>query len=452
MKRVDFEKAAQSLRLHLINHGASSAGEVFRSLNISQSTFSRTIARIRNEILIAGRAGRTRYALARAIPGVGSSLSIHEIDERGQASKSGTLHPVHPRGFYYQPADTDAGRFFNDLPYFLDDLRPSGFLGRLIPKQHPELDLPRNITDWSADDCLRYLTRFGADLVGNFVLGDAAFQLYLQNSLEGSPAIPSGRRSEEYPKLAAAVMKFGDPGSSAGGEQPKFSAFVAPGRIPVLVKFSAKIENGASRRRADLLVCEHLALEILKESGHPAAQSCIIDGQGQIFLEIRRFDRAGLRGRKGLISLLALDAEFAGRGRGWTASSEELLKQGLIDQETFKQIRWREAFGNLIADTDMHQANLSFYFHMPKDIRLAPAYDMLPMLYAPQNDQIIAREFKPSPPRPADTDIWPGVLSAATEFWTAAGRDRRISPDFRQIARTNSKKLQDLEKLRELLP
>jgi hypothetical protein len=89
---------------------------------------------------------------------------------------------------------------------------------------------------------------------------------------------------------------------------------------------------------------------------------------------------------------------------------------------------------------------------MPKDIRLAPAYDMLPMLYAPQNDQIIAREFKPSPPRPADTDIWPGVLSAATEFWTAAGRDRRISPDFRQIARTNSKKLQDLEKLRELLP
>ncbi|MEN3751888.1 hypothetical protein ABC733_01725 [Mangrovibacter sp. SLW1] len=75
------------------------------------------------------------------------------------------------------------------------------------------------------------------------------------------------------------------------------------------MKFTAPDDNPVSERWRDLLLAEHLALGVL------GVQTEVFDFAGQRFLEIPRFDRVGLLGRVGVISLRALDAEFVGKAR-----------------------------------------------------------------------------------------------------------------------------------------
>lgn len=386
-------------------------------------------------------------------PEVGPVFTVYEINEAGKTSRRGDLHGISPNGFYLASASTDDGvsRFFGDLPYFMDDLRPNGFLGRLIPPAHPDLNLPKNILDWSANDCLKYLTRYGYDLIGNLILGDDAFARYLNGQITPH-VVPLEMRDQEYPRMATEVLHHGDPGSSAGGEQPKFTAVVGPDRTPVLVKFSPKIESDVSQRVADLLICEHISLEALNRNGHSAAKSNLILGDNRVFLETERFDRVKILGRRGIISLGALDNELVGKRGSWTSTAGELLKQQLISTKMFDAVCWREIFGHLIGNTDMHLANISFYFQLPDIQDLAPAYDMLPMLYAPQSGQIIDRDFNPPLPKPADAGVWQDAWVAATEFWTSVIANTLISPGFRKIAQANLEKLQSLESLKDLLP
>ncbi|MBI4425536.1 MAG: type II toxin-antitoxin system HipA family toxin YjjJ [Elusimicrobia bacterium] len=450
---LDHAHLAANIRARLLA-GPSSAAVIFNQLGISQPTFSRAVRKLKAELLIAGRASKTRYALRRMIDGAGARIPVFQIDENGGAARFGELHSIHSRGFFFQPTDRrgETGRFFPDLPYFIDDLRPSGFLGRLIPRRHPELEAPRDISAWTSDHCLRYLTRFGADLIGDLILGDAAFRLYLDEARQEPRETAKEARELEYPRRAREVLELGDPGSSAGGEQPKFSAVSGPGARPVLVKFSPKIANDVARRRADLLACEHLALETIRRAGLSAARSELLLGGDQAFLEVERFDRVPPRGRRGLISLAAFDAEHLGLGRDWSAAAARLLENGLISREVHDEIRWRELFGHLIANTDMHQSNLSFYFTEPSILGLAPAYDMLPMLYAPQNEQLVERAFKPGSPGPEDAPFWESVCAAAAAFWAAVAADSRVSPGFRAVAHENGEQVASLRRLGELLP
>lgn len=450
---VDREKIIIEFQ-KLLARGPLKASGAYSLLGISQSSFSKISARFSSDIIMAGHARKTTYALKRNIPDVGSNLMIHTIDENGKASQFGRLHAIHPRGFYFETLGTDAryGRFFEDLPYFINDLRPNGFLGRLIPKTHPKLNLPSNIKDWSANDTIKYLANYGCDLIGDFILGDRAFELYLKNYIGERKYVRLEEREIEYPKLAVNIMQFGDPGSSAGGEQPKFPAVLGPEIRSVLVKFSPKVDSAIGQRRADLLICEHLALEILKRHDRSTTVSTIIHGNDQVFLESERFDRIGEGGRKGIISLESLSAEFVGKTGRWTDISKELLAQKLISNEDHETVRWREMFGRLIANTDMHLANISFYFSAEKILGVAPAYDMLPMLYAPQNEQLMEQIFDPPMPSPSDFDIWNDAWKASKDFWTEASNNFMISSGFRDIARTNLEKLLSLKDLQDLLP
>ena len=199
-------------------------------------------------------------------------------------------------------------------------------------------------------------------------------------------------------------------------------------------------------------MCEHLALSLLSNRGHGAAKSTIIFGGNQVFLETERFDRVGARGRKGLISLNAINAEFVGHTGSWAKISRSLLQQRLISKEIFYDICWRETFGHLIGNIDMHPANISFYFQAGQILDLAPAYDMLPMLYAPQNEQIVEKFFNPPLPIAESGSIWKNALSAGIDFWNAVIQETRISSSFRKIARENLQKVQSLEGLQNLLP
>ena len=384
---------------------------------------------------------------------MGSSASIYQIQESGAARKLAVLHAIRPRGFYLE-ASSEAGEsaFFQDLPYFLDDLRPSGFLGRLIPRRHPELEAPSDIQLWSADQSLTYISRYGWNLPGNLIVGDAAFRLYLQNMESPPDLVPAGQRQNQYPLLASDVMNQGVPGSSAGGEQPKFLASRTPGPVPVLVKFSPPVTDPVAQRLADLLVAEHLGHQALNEHGHPAARSELVRGGNRLFLEVERFDRLAGSGRRGVISLFALDAEFVGRLQSWSDTANQLLALKKIDSDTAAAIRWRELFGRLIANTDMHGANLALFTDGFRVTGLAPAYDMLPMAYSPQQGHLRDPPLALPIPDPGDAPIWARVCGAAIDFWSRVSSHPLVSEDFRRIAATNATVVERGRAIDRLLP
>jgi hypothetical protein len=54
---------------------------------------------------------------------------------------------------------------------------------------------------------------------------------------------------EDYPAFADGVMACAVPGSPAGVEQPKFTAFNGQGASHVIVKFSPREDHDLAKRR-----------------------------------------------------------------------------------------------------------------------------------------------------------------------------------------------------------
>lgn len=448
-KKTDFERLAFDFRRFVIKKQGGKTGrqEAAAELKISQPTFSRLVQRMREEILVVGSGRATQYALKRNIPDIGFVVPLFEVGENGLVSHIADLHGIEPGGFYLEGKKPPwPGRFFADLPYFMEDLRPSGFLGRLIPKRYPDLRGPDDIRYWNTNHCLKYLTRYGWDLIGNLIIGQPAFERHLQNVDKPITLVPPHRRRDIYPRLAEQVLAEGPAGSSAGGEQPKFMAVRGDAqKTPVMVKFSPPLGNPAAKRWADLLVSEHLAHRVLNKHRMVSLKSKIIRGEKRLFLEVERFDRIGLKKRRGIISLFALCMEHAGTLGSWAEMGRKLADQKIMNQALLQQIRRLDLFGDLIANTDKHPSNLSFFTKNLQVENLTPVYDMLPMLYRPEQSQILERRFEPPTPNPAEADIWPSVLNAALDFWRAMGKHPEISGSFKKTAKSNFKRLKDLK-------
>lgn len=457
-KRILPELALQEIRRFLKQQESASAAEICARIGISQAAFSRLASLLGDdELLRIGKARAARYSLLRPLSGGARSFPVYEIGGNGRSRLCGHLFGVHPDGHYFDSKVPEIqSRVFAGIPYFLDDLRPAGFLGQQIPVRHPELELPQDTRTWSHEHVLRYLTRFGWDGVGSYIVGDDAFGLYLEHAARTPEAIASSKRAQRYPELAADPLSRQTPGSSAGGEQPKFlTTRKNPGGAltRVLVKFSPPTKSEIARRSADLLICEALALRVLTDHGVAAARGEIIEAGDRVFLELERFDREGTSGRHALLSLAALDSEWVGDANGtWSSIAHALQKQKRIAPETVQRIRSLELFGRYIGNTDMHAGNLSFFCRGERLLDLTPVYDMLPMLYAPAHQQLIERPFAPAPPKAADADVWQEPWRWAMEFWARVSRDTRISDEMRERARGNREQLAGWEALRGLLP
>jgi len=293
---------------------------------------------------------------------------------------------------------------------------------------------------------------FTRALIVSLIVGEQAFQLYLENCRSPQHTIASKNRNKQYPLYATEILTMGDPGSSAGGEQPKFTTILLPENQHVIVKFSPPTTTDIGIRIADLLICEYIALLILKKHGQNAADAEIIAQDDRIFLEVKRFDRIDKFSRLGLISLRSLDAEFSGVSNSWSKISAELAKNKIIPENLLEKIRFRELFGECIANNDMHSYNLSFITRGQRVIDLAPTYDMTCMLFMPRSYQIIPIEFKPPLPLATDKAIWSGVFLAVIEFWNEVIKDHRISPSFKMIAKECKEKITSLQELAALLP
>jgi hypothetical protein len=429
--------------------GALSSAELQALLRVSQPTVSRALAPLiqAGEVQKVGAARKQRFVLPRPVRDVGRSVPVMRINAQGQPSPFGRMVPL-ASGAVWVDEEDGLSKRFDGLPWFLDDMRPQGFMGRTFASAHPELQLGNDPRFWSDDDVLRALALCGDDLPGNLVVGEAAFARFHTLPQRASRVASIA----DYPALADAAMQGSIGGSSAGGEQPKFCTIVgrsadASGDAPrhVLVKFSPAGDAPTDQRTRDLLVCEHLALQTLAGAGIAAATSRISTGAGRVFLEVERFDRTPINaanplglGRIGMVSLMVYDAEYVGAMDNWAATANRMQERGLLRPADARTLRLLEAFGELIANTDRHYGNISLLLD-GDDWALAPAYDMLPMLYAPVGGELVPRNFaaRPLQPTAATLPEWPQALALARSFWAAASADARISAGFRQIAAEN---------------
>ncbi|HEY4367749.1 MAG TPA: type II toxin-antitoxin system HipA family toxin YjjJ [Steroidobacteraceae bacterium] len=425
--------------LRRLDAGTASSPELEKVLGQSQSAVSRQLRQLlaSRQVIRIGSTRGARYGRVRQIEGIGSQWPLRRIDQSGRIHSLGTLTALAGDQYYFQ---AEAANFAwsglaAGLPYFLQDQRPAGFLGRAVPRRYPELNLPQRVDHWNDDHYLQYLTLQEADPVGDLVLGDGAFDVFLARQRRRE-SIPVGEREQRYPQLVTDVMEGGLPGSSAQGEQPKFTALIEDHSGPrhVIVKFSPLVNSAVGQRWSDLLIAEHLAHEVLSQSGIAASRSRIEHYEGRTYLEVDRFDRAGLEGRIGVTSLFAIDTVQYGRLDNWIAAALRLRNDQRIDDDTLELVRLVATFGSLIANTDRHFGNLAFYDQYDGRYTLAPIYDMLPMFFKPEHDQVTARVFAPPDPTSETLNSYGRARALAEGYWARIVAESRVSDEFRDIA------------------
>lgn len=458
------------------------AGQVVADLGISRPTLMRAVQQAGEQVIAMGQTRRRAYAARRALRGQWAPLPVFEVNEQGEPRLLARLHLAQGHGCWLEnacgaghalaawplaPGDAPMRDGWHDgLPCALQDMRPDGFLGRAFARAHAALlQVPEDPRGWSDDDTLHALSLLGADTPGNLIVGEAAYQRWAAQRLqtEAHPqATPEASRATTWLQRAAEAMQAGHAGSSAAGEFPKFTASVqrTDGRTQhVLVKFSGLDDSPGSRRWADLLVCEHLALEALMQLGVPAARSRILQAGGRTFLEVDRFDRHGAHGRSPVCSWQAVGSALLGDvGGAWPEVGKRLHGHGLLGDGRGKGQGHGEAggqdglrtlgllwhFGRFIQNTDMHPGNLAF---VPVNGRLhvAPAYDMLPMHHAPvRGVELPQRAYEVALPSPEAFDVARPAAQAALGFWLRAGDDARVSEGFRAVCQGNASGLASL--------
>lgn len=442
-RRPATEHLLHALRVRRV----ASARELGLALNSSQPTVSRGLASLGAQVVRIGQGRNTRYAATRNLRGLGDRWPLYCIDGNGRPQTFGQLIALYGDGCLVLPAepvDWLQGEFsdglFPGLPWFLDDMRPQGFLGRLFGQRcAPELGLDPDILRWNEDAVLTALLLRGDDGPGNFVLGDQALNRSLGATLS---IIPPAARSQRYAVLAEATLAGEQVGSSAAGEQPKFTACAEGddgGLRHVIVKFSERVDgNPVARRWADLLICECLVSQLLTELGHASAQDELVWSQDQLFLESTRFDRPTPHGRRGLVSLAAWSDAHDGIRDSWPEAAQRMHLQGWIGADIVEEVTLRWWFGRMIGNTDMHFGNLGFFLDDALPLSLCPSYDMLPMLYRPaSNGSLAAREFTPPTPLPAALEHWQKAADWASTFWQRVAEHPRVSEEFASLAADN---------------
>lgn len=436
---------ATDLQAILRAHPGMPTAELCKRLGgIDRSTLTRRLASLGDAVIRRGGSRRTAYALRRALRGSESSIPLYRIDESGRGHQLGVLDCIQPAGtalsfqepFLWPLRDAMQDGWFEGLPYPVVDMRPQGFLGRNFARNHAALlRVPENPDDWSDDDVLYVVSSVGYDLPGNLVVGEVAYRQFIEQAkVRVATALTEQEIATVYLERAQLAMAHGDGGSSAAGEFPKFTAFRSMGglSVDVIVKFSGADDSAAVRRWADLLVCEHLALQALVSSlGIAAAHSRIYRFAGRTFLEVVRFDRHGVSGRSPVCTLHSLNAALLGMAASnWSQVAMRMRREKLVSDETAHTVELLWWFGRLIANSDMHEGNLAFR----PDMILTPAYDMLPMFFAPApGGEVPLREFMPPLPLPAERETWQKAAKAAVEYWQACAGDDRVSAEFRRV-------------------
>lgn len=390
------ERVSSSILLTL-RAGPISASELALRLGVNQATVSRHLKVLDAQVLRMGAGRSTRWCLRRpcmANPAL-FMLPVYRVNELGHALKIAHLYPVFPDGHYvveyFRAAESENQKvewsYYESLPWWLIDMRPQGFLGRSFARQLRNNNKLLNADPkaWSEDEVLFVLAEYPQDSIGNLLIGEKAYSEWLQRE----PSASIGY--EEAAIIAEAIARGEHFDSSAQGEQPKFTAVL--NNIDCIIKFSgaatqtvpaAEIDS-VVKRWSDLLHVEALSSQVMNQAipGIAAINTSFYAGS-RTFMASQRFDRLAYGGRAGLISLSSLDAEFVGKASApWPTIMTALAANKIVTNEALSHTKIVWAFGQLIANSDMHLGNLSVLNKGGRPFALAPVYDMLPMHYAP---------------------------------------------------------------------
>jgi hypothetical protein len=404
---------------------------------MNQVAVSRWIRSMGDEIIQVKIGRSPHYMLSCNAFGAGDRFFLSMVDPHGNTTAIGCLRPLAHGGFFLEklpgmpPVLLGQGKngLFKDLPYFLYDLAPQGYIGRQIAaNMAQQADFPNDPKQWNREHIGQYLNSNGDDLPGNLKLGSQA-HLRLRRK-------PIASTVDDYPNLAEAAMEGSLPGSSAGGEQPKFTAFCEDRSAHVIVKFSPKGNDATALRWRDILITEFHAAEAIHAKNYPAAETRLIERNGRFFLESQRFDRRGEYGRLSMISLQWVDAEFVGIGQGWHKVMKALHDEKLVSRQHLYDTLVLWNFGKLIYNTDMHLGNLGLGIE-GEVFRILPVYDMCSMGFAPKSGEVRPLRFDcPDLDDPTISslgcadEIQREATEMARDFWNRVAGDSRISQDF----------------------
>lgn len=425
--------------------GPLSAPEAARRLGVEPLTVARHARAAGGSIVILGRGKSTRYALPETAITGASQWPLYWIADDGSVTEFATASFVKPQTLHvYGSGINHASR--DDFPWFLRPLKLRGYLGRAARFRlgavtqnwdtHPER--------WSLAQQLFASQSAVLEHAGAILIGDDSLAAW-QRSLSQTPQSDDELTlAKVYDQLAHDAMSGRAAGSSADGEQPKFSMRIvgANGTIrEVLVKFSPPRGTPFGERWNDLLHAEAIAAEVLRDHGFAVPNTRIIRSEKRTYFESARIDRIGANGRRHLLPLHAVHAAFnPGAQQHWASSVAQLAAQKRIAYEAVATTQTLYAFGQLIGNTDMHFGNLGVIAESPQEIAkgrftLAPCYDMLPMRFAPGAHSDLEYTAFGAELSAALPDGVAGTAHAmAKEFWRRVSDETQASSSWREFA------------------
>lgn len=268
-----------------LQRGLATSKEIQSATGLSQTAVARQLRNMGDSVITVREGRSIIYAATRNAFGGTDNLPLSIIDAYGNTVLAASVRPLAHGGFFIQPAPgmpslllgENKKGLYDDLPYFLFDLSPQGFIGRKIAAEMASQsdEFPADPRRWSTSHIGRYLVSNGDDLPGNFTFGEQALLRVRRKPIP----IPD----THYPALADSVMEGALPGSWAGGEQPKFTAFSERTSSHVIVKFSPKGDNDLARRWRDILLTEFHATEAMHNQDFPAAETRLLELGGRLF-------------------------------------------------------------------------------------------------------------------------------------------------------------------------
>lgn len=262
--------------LKALSSGNKSGKELQAQLGISQSSLSRLIQNAQDAIVVLGSARSTRYARLDPLEDIGGEIPIYKVDTTGNVHPEATLFTLSQNQFAWKGTNDKTAQLLTTLPYWIQSMWPEGFMGRAFAHQYAiGLKLPLKLQEWTDRHMLRAISLRGEDLPGNVIIGRESALRYFtlarsqaKDSTIKKLIISRNKRDKCFVILAEKALAGEPTGSSAGGEQPKFTAAINDEGITkrVLVKF-AKAGTEEGTRWTDLLVCEHIAAGVMWDAG-----------------------------------------------------------------------------------------------------------------------------------------------------------------------------------------
>lgn len=292
-----------------------------------------------------------------------------------------------------------------ELPWVFWDMSPSGYLGRRLAARPQLRAFGRNPRDWMAGEVLEVLQLAGAELAGNLLVGEQAVSDF--HAWRFDPRDASALLAEVLRDAATEAAP-----SSLGGERPKLlgDRFNGSG---YLMKFSPPPLSPQGARWADLLHLEALCARTLNAVGVRAVHATAGQTSGRTTLVVDRFDRLARRGRRGAATLYWLAME---RWGDVSLSAPEVTRrlalEGLLDPQSAATCARVHAFSAAIGNDDAHLGNYGLLFDDEGRASLAPLYDVLPMRFAPRNDELPDEFIAPRAlEEDGDVSAWVDVLA-----------------------------------------